>query len=166
MTSKPKSRYSLTHSYVCTISHMKHYSLPTQSLKRFHQTCACCVTSTYSHAGFIYNRLETTHYLRSIYMPTAKSTTCLTTSESSTKTPSICYKNPNDPTQNEICHVVLMYPHYVNFHYYNHGLLSMCNYGDCTTCPFTTPSSGHCFLDLINSDTYSHLQQSHPELFL
>ena len=166
MTSKPKSRYSLTHSYVYTTSHLKLCSLPTQPLKHYHPTYACYVISIYLLAGLMHNRLETTHYLRSTYMPTAKSTICLTTNESLTKTPSTCYKNPNDPKQDEIYHVVLMYPHYVNFHYYNHDLLSICNYGDCNTCPFTTPSSDHCFLDLINSDTYSHLRQSHPELFL
>ena len=166
MTSKPKSRYSLTYSYVYTISHLKHYSLSTQLLKRFHQTYECYVTFTSSLAGLMYNRLETTYYLRSIYMPTAKSTTYPTISESSTKTQSTFYKNSNDPTQDEIYHVVLAYPHYVRFHYYNHSLISMCNYNNCTTCPFTTSSSGCCFLDLINSGTYSRLQQSHPELFL
>ena len=166
MTSKPKSIYSLTYSYVYTISHLKHYSLLIQLLKHFHQTYECYVTFTYSLAGLMHNRLEATHYLRIIYMPTAKSTTYPTINESSTKTQSTFYKNSNDPTQDEIYHVVLAYPHYVNFYYYNHGLLSMCNYGNCSTCPFTTPSSGHCFLDLINSDTYSRLQQSHPELFL
>lgn len=166
MTSKPKSRYSLTHNYVYTISHLKHYSLPTQLLKRFHQTYECYVTFTYSLAGLVHNRLETTRYLRSIYMSTAKSTTYPTINESSTKTQSTFYKNSNDPAQDEIYHVVLAYPHYVRFQYYNHGLISMCNYSDCTTCPFTTPSSRHCFLDLINSGTYSRLQQSHPELLL
>lgn len=166
MTCKPKLRYSLTHSYMYTTSHLKLCNLPTQPLKHFHQTYECCVTSTYSLAGLMHNHLETTHYLRSIYMPTAKSTTYPTISESSTKAQSTFYKNSNDPTQDEIYHVVLAYPHYVRFDYYNHGLISMCNYNDCTTCPFTTPSSGHCFLDLINSGTYSRLQQSHPELFL
>ena len=166
MTSKPKSRYSLTHSYVYIISRLKLCNLPTQLLKRFHQTYECYVTSTYLRAGLMHNRLETTHYLRSIYMPTAKSTTYPTINESSTKTQSTFYKNSDDPTQDEIYHVVLMYPHYVHFHYYTYSLISMCNYNDCTTCPFTTPSSSHCFLDLINSDTYSRLQQFHPELLL
>ena len=164
MTSKPKSRYSLTHSYVYTISHLKHCNLPTLLLKRFHQTYACYVTFTYSLAGLMHNRLETTHYLRSTYMPTAKSTTCLTTSESSTKTPSTFYNNPNAPTQDELYHVVLTYFNYVELNY--HSPYSMCYYDDCSTCPFTTSSSNRCFLDLIDASTYSRLKQSHPELFL
>ena len=79
------------------------------------------------------------------------------------KTPSTFYDDPNDPTQDELYHVVLAYPNYVAL---TTNWYSMCNYDDCTTCPFTTPTSGHCFLDLIDADTYSRLQQSHPELFL
>ena len=82
------------------------------------------------------------------------------------KTPSTFYSDPNAPTQDELYHVALMYPHYINFRHYHHEVLSMCNYGDCDTCPFTTFNSDYCFLDLIDYNTYSRLQQSHPELFL
>ena len=82
------------------------------------------------------------------------------------KTPSTFYSDPNDPTQDELYRIALMYPHYINFRYYRHEVLSACNYGDCGTCPFTTFNSDCCFLDLIDYDTYSRLQQSHPELFL
>ena len=82
------------------------------------------------------------------------------------KTQSTFYKNPDDPTQDELYHVLLRYHHYIRPQYYNYGPFSMCNYDDCSTCPFTTSSSSHCFLDLIDADTYSRLLQSHPELFL
>ena len=165
MTSKPKSRYSLTHSYVCTINHLKHYSLPTQLLKHFHQTYECCVTSTYLRAGLLHNRLETAHYLRSTYMPTAKSTTCPTTSESSTKTPSIFYNISTKPTVDEIHYAIAQYPQYADISVDSVG----CNkHGSlpCNDCPFTTRSSDKCFLDLLTKDDIQPLLQSHPELFL
>ena len=166
MTNKPKLSYLLILNCVHTTNHLKHCNLPTQLLKHYHPIYACYVISIYSRAGQRSSHLETTHYLRSTYMPTAESTTCLTTSESSTKTQNTCYNDPNNPTQDELYRAVLTYPHYINFRHYGHAFLSMCNHGDCNICPFTTSSSNHCFLDLIDANTYSRLQQSHPELFL
>ena len=166
MANKSKSSAILVLNCVDTTNHLKHYSLSTQPLKRYHPIYACYVISIYLLAGQMSSHLETTHYLRSTYMPTAEPTTCLTTSESSTKTQNICYNDPNNPTQDELYRVALTYPHYINLRYYGYAFISMCNHGDCNICPFTTSSSNRCFLDVIDASTYSRLQQSHPELFL
>ena len=82
------------------------------------------------------------------------------------KTPSTFYSDPNSPTQDELYRVALMYPHYINFRHYHHEVLSMCNYDDCDTCPFTTNDATHCFLDLIDKELLASLYITHPELFL
>ena len=148
---KPQYVVALTHSYVYTTSHLKHCSLPTQPSKLFHQTYACYVTFIYSLAGLMHNRLATTHYLRSTYMSTAKSTTCLTTSESSTKTQSTFYKISTKPTVDEILYAIAQYPQFADISVDSIG----CNkHGNlpCETCPFTTRSSDKCFLDLLTKD--------------
>ena len=167
MTSKPKSRYSLTYSYVYTISHLKHYSLSTQLLKRSHQTYECYVTFTYSLVGLMHNRLETTHYLRSIYMPIAKSTTYPTISESSTKTQSTLYKDPQHPTTDELYYVLLHNISHVDLNFIGTSYSACNTLGPCDGCPFTDNSVKECFLDNdFMLSAVDKLRQSHPELFV
>lgn len=82
------------------------------------------------------------------------------------KTRNTFYNDPNNPTQDELYAVILQYPHYVNFHHYQDEVLSICNYGDCNTCPFTTDRATHCFLNLIEPTTFARIQETHPEYFL
>ena len=167
MTSKPKSRYSLTCSYRYIISRLKLCNLLTQLLKRFHQTYECYVTFTSSLAGLMHNRLETTHYLRSIYMPTAKSTTYHTTNESSQKTPSTLYKDPQHPTADELYYILLHNISYVDLNFIGTSYSACNNLGPCDGCPFTNNSIEECFLDDDRMlPAVDKLRQTHPELFL
>ena len=167
MTSKPKSRYSLTCSYRYIISRLKLCNLLTQLLKRFHQTYECYVTFTSSLACLIYNRLETTHYLRSIYMPTAKSTTYPTTRESSQKTQSTLYKDPQHPTTDELYYVLLHNISYVDLNSICTSSSVCNNLGSCDGCPFTDISIEYCFLsNYFMLPAVDKLRQTHPELFI
>ena len=106
-----------------------------------------------------------TLHLRSSYMLTIKPTPLQSTRESSQKTPSTLYKDPQHPTTDELYCVLLHNISYVDLNFISTSYSACNSLGPCDGCPFTDNSVEECFLDNDRIlPAVDKLRQTHPEL--